>query len=62
MDAKSPESPQKALKTGQKRDKFLQKVAFSRMFPRPPPTRAVKNRPDATARAGGVPKTLQNIP
>jgi len=29
MDAKSPEWPQKALKTGQKRDKKLQKVAKS---------------------------------
>jgi len=56
MDAKSPQWPQKASKTGQKRVKFLQKVANARLFPRPPPTRIVKNRPGAIARAYGFQK------
>jgi len=48
MDAKSPEWPQKALKTGQKRDKKLQKVAKS----------ALAHLTNSTPSAEKTPRTL----
>jgi len=62
MDAKSAQWPQKALKTGQKRDKKLQKVANSRLPILPKAPLPPKNLPWRQRQGLWVPKNRPKIP